>query len=120
MSLDVMYGKIYNENTYNCAHFTCDLWELITGYNLSNNLGSLLLPPLKRSVRGLKSKVFDKLNQPVSPCLVLFSNSINSTHIGVFINGRVMHISKQGVRYETLYDAKIGFSKVRFYSCLKN
>jgi hypothetical protein len=109
--------RVYNAATYNCAHFVCEVWRGETGRDIDETLHGVLLPPRARRLRlGDVHRVVEVLERPESPCLVLMRNKWES-HIGVFLRGRVLHLLQNGVQFQPLPIATLGFNKVRFFRC---
>jgi len=113
MNINKFLNKKYNENTYNCLHFASEVWEYLTGDNTLINI----IPVGEKFV--LTKDIINRvhyLEKPNSPCLVYFKNNYSS-HIGVYFDNKIIHINKNGVKYELLESAIIGFKKVRFMIC---
>lgn len=117
MSIDKYLSRNYNLRNYNCAHFACDVFEDETGKDLRPILTGLLKPAKERfaSFKDLKKMV--RLDSPQSPCIVLFQNTGDVPHVGVYIRGKVLHISDSGVRFEYIENAGLFFNTIRFYTC---
>lgn len=114
VSIDPLFGRKYDINTYNCVHFLCDAWLLVTGENLSERMHDFLcavsaMHPTKQGMRQFK-----RLPKPISPCIVLMRNSTHS-HVGLFYEGRVLHLDGGGVQWLPLNIVTFGFARVRFY-----
>lgn len=105
----------YDSITYNCAHFACDVWKQHTGQSINDIMSGFLFPPEGRHVDASLRKCFVKLDKPRSPCIVLFSGKGMETHVGVFIDGRVKHLQRNGVRWLPLEIIRFGFKRVSFY-----
>ena len=100
--MDNLFCAVYNKKSYNCFHFARDVWRELTGGD------SLIGSP-----RELRS-IFERIKSPIDPCLVVFTGG-RDTHIGVYFEGRVMHLTESGVSRERLASASVGFKKVSFY-----
>jgi hypothetical protein len=111
-----LYSKEYNSISYNCAHFACEIWTLLGKTGLENALGGLLNCRKNRVVSLDHLKLLKRLACPQEGCLVYFHITDHS-HVGIWIGGRVLHITREGVRLELLETVKVGFSKVRFFTC---
>lgn len=114
MSIDKYLSKPYNKRTYNCAHFASEVWEDLTGENLADVLLGVMKPRDLRDVKFKNFKRLKKVTTPISPCIVWLYNK-NASHIGVFVDGRLLHNSSHGVRFELLETATLGYKKVSFY-----
>lgn len=115
MSIDAFFHRKYNRETYNCAHFVCDVWENLTGEQIAHKLGPLLLPPKERYVAPELRRHFRKLERPESPCVVLMQRRGSPPHVGIFVRGRVLHIHERGVEFQPTDVASRGFERTGFY-----
>ena len=121
MSFDALFFREYDHETCNCLHFTVDAWRVLFGIDLSfltqayAREGDAVLSDF------LKSKVFERIPHPVSPCLCLLRGLVaDQTHIATFLDGRVLHISEVGVQYlppEVVFPL---YKKVLFYEYRQN
>ena len=106
MSIDNLLDRTWSKN-YTCNEFACEAWQQITSENMTGRL--------KRFLNGLGG--FGQFSEPISPCVVFFSNGKHSpTHVGVFFDNKVLHLSGRGVQYMLLDIVRIGFKEVRFYA----
>lgn len=114
-SIDPLFFHEYDIDKYNCVHFLCDAWKHITGEDLAARMSGWLCAVSEK--RFLKEQVrqFERLAQPVSPCIVLFQAPGESPHVGLFYRGKVLHIEQTGVQYMPLNVVAFGFNRVRFY-----
>lgn len=119
MSIESLYNKQYNENNYNCAHFVRDAWLILKGEELSTGLAGLLAGPRMREVSAHSLAAFEALSDPQSPCLALFRAFGRDPHVGIWLNGKVLHLTENGVNYIQLEDVMVCFNQVRFYNVKK-
>jgi hypothetical protein len=115
MSIDEFFHKCYNRQSYNCAHFVCDVWKRVTGASIDRTLEGFLHPPSARRADPALRRAFVRLGQPVNPCIVLMQRAKSAPHVGVYLNGRVLHIHEHGVEFQPVDVASRGFDRVRFY-----
>ena len=105
MSIDNLLDRIWSPD-YTCNEFLCEAWQQITGENLTERLQHFL--------NG--SGEFKRINEPLSPCIVFFTNgSRSSTHVGLFYCDKVLHLSGRGVQYLPLEILSMNFRETRFY-----
>ncbi|MBM0875738.1 hypothetical protein RFK95_12565 [Acinetobacter pittii] len=91
---------------YTCFEFLCEAWQQVTGLNLQQRLDEFL--------NG--SGEFASLDEPISPCIVFFTNgSKSSTHVGLFYLGRVLHLTPLGAQFMPIETISIRFKETRFY-----
>lgn len=115
MNIDPYFFREYNENTYNCAHFVCEVWEQYTGEDIRWKLLPLLDTRDKRHAVANLRHNFDKLQTPEEPCIVLAHRRRCGPHVGMFISNKVFHISDVRVELVPLEVFKIGFDGVGYY-----
>lgn len=90
-----LMSKRWSHN-YTCNHFASDVWQAL-------KMGAI-------------KSAQTKLDKPESPCIVYLSNSEKQdSHIGIFIDGKVLHLGLREVQYIDLDLFKIAFRNVSFY-----
>lgn len=105
MSIDDLLDRTWSKN-YTCNEFACDAWLKITGEDLSKRIAE--------SLNG--NGEFEQLSEPISPCIVYFKNNDHTpTHVGVFFDSKVLHLTARGVQFMPLEIVSFGFREVRFY-----
>lgn len=62
-------------------------------------------------------KRFKILEAPISPCIVVMQRGITTPHIGIFIDGNILHIHGGGVEYQPIRTATRGFNQIRYVVC---
>ena len=94
--INEFFGRTWSKD-YNCYNLASDAWLKITG---------------KKMIVG----DYEQLDKPESPCIVFMSNSeYSEKHVGIFYNGKVLHLAMRGVQYIKLDLLKLQFKKVSFY-----
>jgi len=116
-SIDSLHGKVYDKNKYNCAHFTVDAWKYLFDEDIQEAFRGLLAPLKDNKATLALRKGFKRLQSPINPCIVLFSRSHSTPHVGLYIDGKILHLTEQGVQYVPLCVAGMGFKTRRFYKC---
>lgn len=115
MSVDQFLNKRYDPMNYNCAHLVCDAWEAETGEPIREALQGFLQPPGARRVDWSQRSHFERLDAPRSPCLVLMDRPKTTPHVGIYLRGRVLHITEAGVQFMPVPIATYGYRLVRYY-----
>lgn len=115
MSVDKYLHLRYDKRAFNCAHFASMVWEDLTGQDLALNLAGFSGPQAERKVNMAQLRVFTRLAAPVSPCIVLLSRPRTEPHVGVYLRGKVLHITEAGVAFDFVEVASTGFPNVRYY-----
>lgn len=105
MSIDHLLDRTWSKD-YTCNEFLCEAWHSILGENLAERLQQFL--------NG--SGDFKRIDEPISPCIVFFSNGPrSSTHVGLFYCDKLLHLSTRGVQFLPLELISINFRETRFY-----
>jgi hypothetical protein len=118
VNIDRFMDRTYDKDSYNCAHFVCEVWNDVTGEPISDLLACFLLPRQFRHVGLPLRRSFYRLGAPVPPCLALFSNRRDTPHVGIFLRGgRILELTKAGVRCLPLEIVATNYQKVEFFKC---
>ena len=102
-TIDSFLSKEFSKE-YNCWHFAKDVWLQLKGQTL------------EVSTVQQAQVSYVELPAPRSPCLVLMEAIGHVPHIGVFLNGKVLHLKQNGAWYQPLSVASIGFHSTTFYA----
>lgn len=116
MNLDQFFSRTYDRNKYNCGHFASEVWKHETNEDISGALTGILVPMPERKAELTARRSFRSLPVPVSPCLVLMRRNGCVPHVGVYLRGRVLHITERGVQFQPLDIATVGFKVIGFYA----
>ena len=98
----------YDAENYNCVHFLVDAHNHYTAINISDKL----LNGGFDNVQNVRN--FKRIKAPKPFCIVLFRDK-SRAHVGLWFEGRVLHLDKDGVVWQSLTVAQLGFDKVVFY-----
>lgn len=114
-STDKFLDRSFNEKSYNCYDLVREAWLDLTGTDLGAQT------PDSKSISTYTEKALFVANQltelqvPENPCIVLMLRSRTIPHIGVYVNGKVLHLSRTGTHYVALSSATASFPTVKFY-----
>lgn len=114
--VDRYMGKSFCPKTYNCWHFVRDVWADLTGLDLGDQTPDTKSPEIYTEKAIKVANTMIRLENPVSPCLVLMQRNKVEPHVGIFYNGKVLHLSTNGVNYLPLDQATARFPQVSFYA----
>lgn len=117
MSIDKFLFRKYNRKKYNCAHLVAEVWQELTGRDISRALQGFLRGQGETTAILSELRAFRRLPAPKSPCIALFTAKRLAPHVGIYIKGKVLHIQRRGVEYQPVEIASEGFRKTRFYTC---
>jgi hypothetical protein len=108
--------------SYNCLDFVTEAWSHLVGdTGVMERLAALNAGIHAEDGRVVLSTVrgFARLPQPSSPCFVVMQRSKTQPHIGIFYNGRILHMIENGVEYQPLPVVRRYFTKIGFYAYAK-
>lgn len=115
MNFDEFMGKSFDRNKYNCAHFVSDVWLKLNNENIKWKLSGFLKPERERRAGFSLRRCFKKLKHPENGCLILFQKRRCESHVGIYLEKRVLHLRENGPVFEPLEIARIGFNRMTFY-----
>ena len=116
MITDAVFSTRYDLERYNCLHFVCDMMKAGFGREMSYDT-------IMSGIRGDRStrRMFELLEKPQEGCLCLFDFVVgDESHVGLFYNGNVLHITERGVRHQPVFEVLLGYSGVKYYAYRHN
>lgn len=100
MNVDKYLAKRYSEHEYNCGHFVVELWQDITGEDISDLVG-LFRDALAHSTFLTRIRGRQKLERPETPCVAIMQSHV--PHAGIVIgSNELIHITHSGVIVDTI------------------
>lgn len=111
-SIDKFFNRVYSAD-YNCLAFVREVWQDMTGVDVLKRL-PWLLDGKREGLGGING--FRRLESPVSPCIAVFQRKGATPHVGIFLDGRILHIHERGVEFQPLIVAKTYFRRVQYYA----
>jgi hypothetical protein len=114
MTLDQFLDRMPSQ-TYNCFDFTREVWAFLTGVDLTAALKQMQGDFSKRKGTASGRRAHTRLAAPVTPCVVFMQRRRMRPHVGIWIDGRVIHLKSTGVEFQPLDIAKGYFKWVSFY-----
>lgn len=110
--------KQHNMVTYNCWDFIREVWEDLTAQDIGYRT------PKGASRKDMKHKFareeaeFQRIDELQNPCIVLFTRKNALPHVGVYLNGGVLHLPEHNTaKYEPIDIVGLGFKETRYYLC---
>ena len=98
----------YDADNYCCEHFLIDAYRHYTNIDLTDKL----LTSGFFNVKNLRQ--FVPIDKPSQHTIVLFRDK-GKAHVGLWLDGRVLHLEPHGVVWQSLNIVKQGFEKVTYY-----
>lgn len=113
--VDRYLQKTFNYQTYNCYHFVRDVWLELTGIDLGDQVPDQKSSSIYNEKALQVANTLTALDTVQNPSIVLFQRLRVEPHIGVYFDGRVLHLSRHGAYYMPLDQVSAGYTKVSFY-----
>ena len=113
--LDDLYDKTYHARDYNCAHFVCDAWMILTGRDITEIMEGFLLTA--RTARQSLRRDLKILRLPESPCIALMTSHVADPHVGLYLNRKIIDITTAGVRMTPVDVASVLHQRIGYYTC---
>ncbi|UNT61025.1 hypothetical protein [Acinetobacter towneri] len=115
-SVDALLDRQYDPKKYHCVHFLIEAAQYLFKKDYSESfLG--LTGDLTQSIQTSRDTTIKnkRIERPKDGCIVLMTNLLNSSHVGLFYCGRVLHLSEIGVHFQELRSLDRAYSRFRFY-----
>lgn len=115
-SVDALLDRQYDPKKYHCVHFLIEAAQYLLDVDYTENfLG--LTGDLAKSIQTSRDTTIKnkRIERPKDGCIVLMTNLLNSSHVGLFYCGRVLHLSEIGVHFQELRSLERNYSRFRFY-----
>lgn len=100
-------------DNYNCSHFARDVWKHCTGHDFTDLVTSWNCGQLEAAMKSRKH--LQEIEKPGPLCLVLFHRPKDPPHLGVMIQGKVLHLTADGARYEPEYNIMLTYKSRKYY-----
>lgn len=101
--------------TYNCFDFVQEVWLRMTGEDVRNKMTKLIGDFKNRRWTASGMKQFKRLTEPSHPCFVVMQRKRTTPHVGIWFEGRVLHLTATGVEWQPLQVARRYFTDIRYY-----
>lgn len=101
----------YDADKYCCEHFLIDAYRHYTGKDISNRLLT------SGFFNASNLRQFVPVIEPKQHTIVLFRDK-GKAHVGLWLDGRVLHLEPHGVVWQTLNIVMQGFERVVFYEAI--
>lgn len=115
-SIDPLLNRKYDANKYHCVHFVIDAAKYLFNADYSKHfLG--LTGTVNESLNASRHNFRQarRLDKPIDGCVVLMTNLLNESHVGLFYCQHVLHLTESGVYFQTLRTLERNCSRFRFY-----
>ena len=115
-SIDPLLTRHYNPENYHCVNFLIDAAQYLFEQDYSDSFIGLT-SSLHESLKTSRHTVIQnrRIAEPTDGTIVLMTNVKQSSHVGLFYCGRVLHLSENGVYFQELRSLERNYSRFRFY-----
>ena len=116
-SIDCLLDRQHDRVSYHCVHFVIEAGKYLFGYDFTDNFLGLSKPldsngsPSRHTVKNS-----NKTQTPIDGTVVLMTKLDNRLHVGLYYDGSVLHLSKGGVRYQSIRQLQREYKRLRFYN----
>jgi hypothetical protein len=114
VSIDRYLGRRWSP-AYDCLAFAAEVWRDLTGEDLRGRLDGLFVPAAQREPALRHFRAFERLLEPLDPCLVLMRRPRSEPHLGVYIRGKVLHLDGAGAKHVLLGLTALSFPRLEFF-----
>ncbi|MBK0410110.1 hypothetical protein [Acinetobacter pittii] len=115
-SIDCLLDRHYDPQHYHCVHFLLEAAQYLFNQDYSSSFIGLtgsLHETLKTSRNtAVKNR---RIDHPIDGSIVLMTNQNQSSHVGLFYCGRVLHLTELGVHYLNIQVLKKFYKRIRYY-----
>lgn len=114
LTIDPFLSRV-STKSYNCFDFVREIWSYWTGEDIADKLKGLqgAFKDRKPSASGMKA--FTRIDEPINPCFIVLLRRPMTPHVGIYIDGEMLHLKQSGAVIEPLQIAKGYFKQIRFY-----
>lgn len=115
MKIDVnkYLSRCFKRGRYNCFDFAREVWAELTGRDLGHQTPATEVEYGEKAIA--VAGELQTLDRPVSPCLVLLMSPRREPHVGVYYEGKVLHLNERGAYYMPLDLITVGYPSVNYY-----
>lgn len=116
MNIRQLFYCVYDPENFHCVHFVILAAKVIFEKDYTPCfLG--LTGPLQETVKTSRNTVHrnKQIKEPKDGCIVLMTYSDQSSHVGLFFDGRIFHLIERGPERITVEQAEIIFNRIRYY-----
>ena len=115
-SVDPLLTRHYNPENYHCVHFLIDAALYLFDQNYSGSFIGLT-SALHETLRTSRNTVIKnkRITKPTDGTIVLMTNVKQSSHVGLFYCGKILHLTEMGVHFLPVSTVSIFYKRIRYY-----
>lgn len=115
-SIDCLLDRHYDPQQYHCVHFLLEAAQYLFNQDYSSSFIGLT-GSLHETLKTSRHTVVKnrRIDHPIDGSIVLMTNHNQSSHVGLFYCGRVLHLTELGVHYLNIQVLKKFYKRIRYY-----
>lgn len=115
-SIDPLLNRRYDAKRYHCVHYLLEAAEYLFDQDYSSSFIGLT-SSLHETLRTSRHTAVEnkRILEPVDGTIVLMTNINNSSHVGLFYCGRVLHLTEMGAHFVSVNSLKKFYKRIRYY-----
>ncbi|WP_245146045.1 hypothetical protein [Acinetobacter pittii] len=115
-SIDCLLDRHYDPQHYHCVHFLLEAAQYLFNQDYSSSFIGLT-GSLHETLKTSRNTVIKnrKLEKPIDGSIVLMTNQNQSSHVGLFYCGRVLHLTEAGAHFLPLITLNRFYKRKRYY-----
>ncbi|AZP30389.1 MULTISPECIES: hypothetical protein [Acinetobacter calcoaceticus/baumannii complex] len=115
-SIDCLLDRHYDPQHYHCVHFLLEAAQYLFNQDYSSSFIGLT-GSLHETLKTSRHTVVKnrRIDHPIDGSIVLMTNQNQSSHVGLFYCGRVLHLTELGVHYLNIQVLKKFYKRIRYY-----
>lgn len=115
-SIDALLDRKYDPEKYHCVHFLIEAADYIFGLDYSDSFVGLTTSLHETLQTSRHTATRNKqIREPLNGTIVLMTNMHQSSHVGLFYCGRVLHLTDMGVHFLPLITIQRFHKRIRYY-----
>lgn len=115
-SIDPLLTRHYNPENYHCVNFLIDAAQYLFEQDYSDSFIGLT-SSLHESLKTSRHTVIQnrRIAEPTDGTIVLMTNVKQSSHVGLFYCGKILHLTEMGVHFLPINTVSRFYKRIRYY-----
>jgi len=111
-TVDKYLDREYDFTRYNCSHFVSEVWLDLTGESIIGICQAFVDGEDGEYTRRIRERI--KLRTPESPCVAMIQSPRALPHAGIYLNGKILHLTENGVQFEDV-NVLLTYCRISYY-----
>ena len=115
-SIDPLLDRHYDPEKYHCVHFLIEAAQYLFDQDYSQSFIGLTSSLHETLHTSRHTAIHNrKLTEPINGTIVLMTNINQSSHVGLFYCGKVLHLTEMGTHFLPLITIQRFYKRIRYY-----